>query len=199
MLKKTLPLAVVSLAVSLPGHAQEESPADAFSKCARIASDARRLSCYDRLAADLIELGPAAVGLQPPPAPPPAATPSPEAAPAAVATEAPAPQPEQTSEATPQPAPARTSAADEFGIERTDERPGADVDKITSRYKGDFTGWSGDTVFELENGQVWKQIQSGRMSWRATNPMITIERGFMGSYRLSVEGVNRTVRVKRLK
>jgi hypothetical protein len=36
------------------------------------------------------------------------------------------------------------------------------------------------------------------MSWKASNPMITIKRGFMGSYQLAVEGVNKKVRVKRI-
>jgi hypothetical protein len=76
---------------------------------------------------------------------------------------------------------------------------GQGVDQIQSRYVGEFTGWDGKTVFELENGQVWQQIGSGRMTYRVTNPMITIKRAFMGSYLLKVEGRNKSIRVKRIK
>ena len=85
-----------------------------------------------------------------------------------------------------------------FGLEQVEGSKRNEVDEIRSRYVGEFTGWDGKTVFKLENGQVWQQSQSGRMSWKATNPMITIKRGFMGSYVLRVEGVNKTVRVKRI-
>lgn len=30
---------------------------------------------------------------------------------------------------------------------------------VKSTFKNDFDGWRGETVFELENGQVWKQDQ----------------------------------------
>lgn len=196
----------------------EDSPstASAFMKCARIASDAQRLSCYDRLATELIELGLSARGAPAtPPAPPaapagpPAAVPVPEPAPA-IAEASPAEAAESTSTATGGGAPevppvvtgggaaAVATTEEGFGLERVQEAKDKGVKEIRSRYVGEFTGWDGKTIFRLENGQVWQQIQSGRMAWRATSPMITIKRGFMGSYMLSVEGVNKTVRVKRI-
>lgn len=30
-------------------------------------------------------------------------------------------------------------------------------DVIESRIEGEFEGWDGDTIFELENGQIWQQ------------------------------------------
>lgn len=30
---------------------------------------------------------------------------------------------------------------------------------IKSRIKGQFEGWDGDTIVELDNGQIWKQTQ----------------------------------------
>jgi len=76
---------------------------------------------------------------------------------------------------------------------------GSSPERIESRFIGDFTGWRGATEFSLENGQVWKQNESGRLSHRATGPMITIRRGAFDTYRLSVEGINRSVRVRRIK
>lgn len=214
----------ITVTAASPAAAQH-SPATAaeFMKCARIAGDAQRLSCYDRLAVELIELGMARMGsdggapatgpaqvAQTPaasgPAEPPAAVsgavtaadPEPEAAGNAGDREADAPESDSTAAQVDQP-PGGTEVEEEFGRERTKQASEGSLKKIRSRYVGEFTGWDGDTVFTLENGQVWQQIESGRMSWRATNPMITIKRGFMGSYQLSVEGVNRRIRVKRIR
>lgn len=196
-------LASMLLANSVAIGADDDS-ATAFMKCARIASDAQRLSCYDRLATELIELGVSG------------ATddsaqrvvseaPTPAAAPSASSSEAPAASPEGSASAkTPAVVSGGGAAAvatneQGFGLERVEDARGKDIKSIQSRYVGEFTGWDGDTTFPLENGQVWQQIESGRMSWKATNPVITIKRGFMGSYMLSVDGVNKKVRVKRIK
>jgi hypothetical protein len=155
--------------------------------CARIADDARRLACYDRFATEVIEIGlsgtaaggaaagrSAAAPATAPTAAQPAAAGTPDlAAPAAAAT---------------------PSAADSFGLDESGSGP----KKITSNYVGEFTGWDGDTIFRLENGQVWQQAEQGRMSWRAENPEVTISRGMFGVYRLSVKGVNKKVKVKRI-
>jgi len=77
------------LLASQAALAQQEnagSTASAFMKCARIANDAQRLSCYDRLATELIELGLSNLET---PAPAPAAPPS---APARAAAAAPSVQ-----------------------------------------------------------------------------------------------------------
>ena len=120
---------------------------------------------------------------------PPAGPAEPPAAPAAVQTPAPvasAPTPRSPSEA-------------EFGYERTADGKSKELKEIRSRHVGEFTGWTGKTVFRLENGQVWQQARSGRMAYRGpANPMIVITRGFMGGYQLSVEGVNKKVYVKRI-
>lgn len=95
------------------------------------------------------------------------------------------------------------STADEAGEARrfglaekatTDSGP----EQVVSRYLGEFRGWSGNTVFRLENGQVWRQAQTGRMHWVAAGPLITIRRTPIGTYWLSVEGVNARVRVRRV-
>jgi hypothetical protein len=187
------------LLASQAALAQQEnagSTASAFMKCARIANDAQRLSCYDRLATELIELGLSNLET---PAPAPAAPPS---APARAAAAAPSVQDDRgegPTVITGGGAAAVTTTEEGFGLERVEEAQDNDIKLIQSRYVGEFSGWDGKTTFPLENGQVWQQIESGRMSWTATNPMITIKRGFMGSYMLSVEGVNKKVRVKRIK
>lgn len=72
-------------------------------------------------------------------------------------------------------------------------------EKFQSRIVGEFSGWSGNTVFRLENGMVWRQKESGRFRLQPVeSPMVTISPGMFGSWRLSVEGHNRAVRVERI-
>jgi hypothetical protein len=85
----------------------------------------------------------------------------------------------------------------EFGFD--ERRSSAVPDEIQTRYDGEFSGWSGNTLFRLENGQVWKQAQSGRSSYRAAHPVVTIKRTALGSYRLLVEGSDESIRVERVK
>lgn len=84
-----------------------------------------------------------------------------------------------------------------FGMERQLEQQ--TPDEITSRIIGEFHGWNGKTIFRLENGQVWQQSNSGRVVYHANNPKVTIKKGFFGSYRLYVEGLNASVAVRRIK
>lgn len=74
-------------------------------------------------------------------------------------------------------------------------------DPIVSRILGEFRGWRGsETVFELENGQVWKSTDPGaRLAVKLNNPTVTLTPGMMNSWFLKVEGYNSKVRVMRLK
>jgi len=61
----------------------------------------------------------------------------------------------------------------------------------------------GKAVFILENGQVWRQIDSDTTVVpdpdRGNAMKVKIERGFLGSYNLSIDGRNILVKVNRLK
>jgi hypothetical protein len=71
---------------------------------------------------------------------------------------------------------------------------------LTAHIVGKFTGWSGATSFTLDNGEVWQQVDDSSLSTGAImNPKVTISRGLINSYYLSVEGVKDTVLVKRVK
>lgn len=81
-----------------------------------------------------------------------------------------------------------------FDTDRGDRRP------IRSRIVGEFTGWEGNTEFELENGMVWRQAEPARLIISPIeNPSVTIEPGLLGSWRLGVDGRNQTVRVRRIR
>ncbi len=80
----------------------------------------------------------------------------------------------------------------------TPAAPSGDV--ITAHLVGNFTGWGNDTVFKLDNGQVWEQVDDSILSIGAIkNPKVTIKRGLISAYYLSVEGVDDSVAVRRVK
>ncbi|MEO7477683.1 MAG: hypothetical protein ABIT64_00430 [Lysobacteraceae bacterium] len=74
-------------------------------------------------------------------------------------------------------------------------------DSLVTRIAGKFTGWTGNTVFTLNNGQVWQQVDSSAQfeGINLQNPEVTISPSFMGSWMLGVKGYNSQVRVKRIK
>jgi hypothetical protein len=72
-------------------------------------------------------------------------------------------------------------------------------DEIHSRIAGHFEGWSGKTVFILENGQHWKQTESGNFDVSLDSPEVTIKKGLFGVFYLRVSGYGSTVKVKRIK
>ena len=72
-------------------------------------------------------------------------------------------------------------------------------EEFTSSIPGTFKGWSGKTQFTLENGQVWEQIENDQFSANLESPRVTIKPGLFRSWRLRVEGYNRTTLVKRIR
>jgi hypothetical protein len=69
---------------------------------------------------------------------------------------------------------------------------------VESRITGDFTGWTGETYFELENGQLWQQRLSGRYRYEGpANPRVRIERNWLGFYRMTLVDTGRSIGVSR--
>jgi hypothetical protein len=84
-------------------------------------------------------------------------------------------------------------------LQETSEKPDA-AEAIVTRLAGDYEGWTGKTVFRLENGQVWQQVGgSERIDDKRTAPTVKIYPGMMGSYWLEVEGVRERVKVRPVK
>lgn len=177
---------VVALVVALGPLASttaeaQQSVSKGLSKCASILNAAERLFCFDSLAAGN------EVQMPEKPAATTSTARSVDSGEAPVAATRPAMQPASE--------PARDES--NFGRELQQAREGPE--SVSSRYDGTFSGWTGDTVFQLENGQVWKQSESDRLSVKMERPMITIRRGWFGAYYLKVEGANKQIRVKRIK
>lgn len=62
-----------------------------------------------------------------------------------------------------------------------------------------FRGWSGKTVFHLDNGQVWQQRQAGTMRYSGDDSSVIITRNLMGRYVMVHTDSGRAVGVRRLR
>ncbi|MGH8281576.1 MAG: hypothetical protein ACRERZ_05230 [Gammaproteobacteria bacterium] len=95
---------------------------------------------------------------------------------------------------------AAASGAAGFGADTmaVKENP-ATPERIETRIAGRFTGWTGNTVFKLENGQVWKQAGTGYFSnIELDHPQVVIKKLGFG-YLLTLPGHGATVFVRRIK
>lgn len=76
------------------------------------------------------------------------------------------------------------------------EAPRSEV--IESTIEGEFEGWDGDTIFQLDNGQIWQQEEYDYMYKYAYRPDVTIYKTSEG-WRMKVEDVSETILVRRIK
>jgi hypothetical protein len=69
---------------------------------------------------------------------------------------------------------------------------------VESTIAGDFSGWEGETIFKLSNGQIWQQAEYDYMYSYSYRPDVTIFSTSAGC-RMKVEDEGETILVKRLK
>ena len=70
---------------------------------------------------------------------------------------------------------------------------------IESRVDGDFSGWEGETIVKLTNGQIWQQTEFHYVRRFASMPDAHIYPS-NGGYKMKIEGIDDVgVGVKRLK
>ena len=70
--------------------------------------------------------------------------------------------------------------------------------EILSSVKQPFRGWSGSTVFRLDNGQVWQQRRRGNHYHDGADTRVSITKNFMGFYKMTLVGSGKSVQVTRL-
>ena len=69
---------------------------------------------------------------------------------------------------------------------------------VESKIDGEFEGWSGDTIFKLTNGQIWKQASySYTYSYKYMPDVLIFASS--GSCKMQVEGMGKTIEVKQLR
>ena len=76
--------------------------------------------------------------------------------------------------------------------------------RIETRVRAPFEGWNGETVFRLENGQVWRQRIDGRFFYRddaypGDARDVVIDKNFLGFWRLTHVASGRSVGVTRVR
>lgn len=86
-------------------------------------------------------------------------------------------------------------------VERTVEvEKKEDFSDIHSNLIGEFRGWRGYTEFNLANGQVWMQAETGALyTNKLTDPRVRLVHSNFSGWKLQVEGYNSWVKVKRVK
>jgi len=66
---------------------------------------------------------------------------------------------------------------------------------IESRIDGEFEGWTGETVFKLQNGQYWQQVSYAYRYHYAFSPAVRIV-SENGRYMMHVDGVDASLAVE---
>lgn len=72
-------------------------------------------------------------------------------------------------------------------------------EQIVAKVLPSFRGWSGKTVFHLDNGQVWQQRIHGSMRYSGGDSTVIITTNVMGKYVMQHQDSGRSVGVKRIR
>jgi len=87
------------------------------------------------------------------------------------------------------------SINDEFGLKKPD--PVDELQEIGSIVKSTSLDKRKKLLITLENGQQWQQIDQGYLKIK-TGDRCTVKRGAIGSFLLKVDGITKTIRVRRV-
>ncbi len=193
---------VALLAAMAPAAAFAFHPAQAqlvdVSECVSVADKLTRLACYDSLARREPEASQAATSASAAPIAsvkpaPTAAKPAPQAQPAATMT-ARAPDPLTTPAGKYQSA-AEKAKSDADGAPKKAEKP-----RLLSTLSRHQRLNSGKIAVELENGQVWRQLDTKRVRIKNGESLeVEIEESSFGGYWMTIEGAGAPFRVERVR
>jgi len=92
----------------------------------------------------------------------------------------------------------RYTAGDAYVVQATSQDVQAAVPefRLEARIMQPFTGWSGQTVFRLDNGQVWKQRIKGRYRHEGSDTRVVITRNLFGFFSMKVVDTGRSIGVE---
>ena len=80
----------------------------------------------------------------------------------------------------------------------SEKKPASDS-SFEARLTGNFTGWSGKTVFRLDDGQVWRQRSAANYRHRSTDMRVKFKKNWMGGWEMTVVSSGKTVLVSKVK
>ena len=70
---------------------------------------------------------------------------------------------------------------------------------VKAKIRGSFSGWSGNTVFALDNGQVWKQRAGSFYRHKGSDYEVELKRNFFGGWEMTMISSGKTVLVTRVR
>jgi hypothetical protein len=92
------------------------------------------------------------------------------------------------------------AAEDEnFGFPDPIPETSDESNQLHARVVGKFRGWSGKSVFTLDNGQVWRQRVSGRYTYTGDDTRVVISQNRFGFFDMRLVVADRSVGVSRVK
>ena len=192
MTLRTNMLVSVGLLLSVSPAAQATSLQALLTECRAMSNGVERLACYDAInITDLSDKRPMPEQMD-------KTIPEIAREKRQQAQEAASPQPEQ---APPQPEQAvvsatKTNPQSQFGLKVKSEVQA--LEDITDTVVEVTKSARGKKVIHMKSGAVWQQVDSAY--FKLEDGMgVYIERGALGSFYLSHEGVNRRIKVKRIK
>ena len=68
--------------------------------------------------------------------------------------------------------------------------------RMEARIVPPFSGWTGATVFRLDNGQLWRQRIKGRYIHSGDDTSVVITRNFLGYYVMTLTASGRSIGVE---
>ena len=89
----------------------------------------------------------------------------------------------------------------QFGLPRKPQRStdSDDEQELSARIIRFNRNQNGNYTFYLDNGQVWRETSGSTLQFTRKQANIRIKKGAIGGYRMIVEGMAGTGRVKRVK
>ena len=92
----------------------------------------------------------------------------------------------------------RYTAGEAYVVQSTSDevRAAAPEFRIEARIVPPFTGWTGQTIFRLDNGQLWRQRIKGRYMFDGDDTSVVIRRNFLGFYMLTLVSTSRSIGVE---
>ncbi len=155
---------------------QAETVGEALEKCRSTDNSLKRLVCYDRVAKSLDQYQ--GVGEE-------------------VGTIQPMPRPRQPGAVNAPTASSPRDVASEFGLENKKKETYA-LDELALTITDISDNLRGKKVVTFSDGSVWQQTDNNYLKIEV-GQTVTIERGFLGAFFLGVDGLNKRMKVKRLK
>lgn len=70
--------------------------------------------------------------------------------------------------------------------------------EIRANLKPPFNGWTGKTIFYLDNGQVWRQRHKGRFTYDGEAHAVIISKNFLGFHVLTHIATGKSIGVSRV-